>query len=321
MSFRHSPPTVALVGLGQQGMKQFHSLFQLQMEGVLTIAALVDIVQRDYTLKYPFFADIEEMLQAVEPDIVMICTPNFLHYQQTMAALAAGADVIKEKPLALSMTEGQQLVATARKQARLIVTCQQRLYSFLWQTAKEQLSLLGPLKSFSYSLTLEDQEYSWYCDRDQGGGAWTNLGWHGLQMVEWLLGDIEQLELQQKQGRLPLRSVTSDYLALAKIRLKNQVIGRLFVCSGYPAQEVFRVWAEKGSLVLNGRYLIVYQDGHHSQVWQSPESKQDWLTAQLRSALDTLDNKRDSMDLELSVLRHLEPTALRRRQKGAYASS
>lgn len=306
MSFRHLPPTVALIGLGHQGLKHFQSLFQLQGEGQLKIVGLVDVIQTDFTLKYPFFVDYQEMLTALHPDIVVIATPNFLHYSQTLAALKTGAYVIKEKPLAMSLAQGSELLEVARQTNRLIFTCQQRQHSFLWQTAAEQVLKLGQIQSFSYNLTLEDEKYSWYWDEEQGGGAWLNLGWHGVQMVEWLLGPIAELRVAQKRGGSRPWRYTTDHLSLAQVKLASGARGKIFVSSIYPDQELLRVEGSRGSLNLKNQRLLVRQDGRAAQSWYSPESKQEWYTDQLRAALAVFANNHDSMDLELRVLQHLE---------------
>ncbi|RKN06001.1 Gfo/Idh/MocA family protein, partial [Streptomyces radicis] len=49
------------------------------------------------------FADLGAMLAAERPDLVLIGTPPSLHREQTVAALGAGAWVLCEKPLTLSL--------------------------------------------------------------------------------------------------------------------------------------------------------------------------------------------------------------------------
>ena len=51
-------------------------------------------------------------------DVVHICTPNHLHHPLAEAALAAGKHVVCEKPLALDLSEAEQLVAAAAESGR-----------------------------------------------------------------------------------------------------------------------------------------------------------------------------------------------------------
>jgi len=101
-------PKVTLIGLGQQGRRHLQILTTLETEKQLEVVGIADIVQTDFTLKYAFFTNYHELLLKTQPDIVLIATPNFLHYQHTFAALKQGAHVLKEKPLALTYREGKK---------------------------------------------------------------------------------------------------------------------------------------------------------------------------------------------------------------------
>ena len=55
------------------------------------------------------YDDLDTLLQAEHPDVVHICTPPGAHTAQTLAAFAAGAHVVVEKPPAPSLDELQQI--------------------------------------------------------------------------------------------------------------------------------------------------------------------------------------------------------------------
>ncbi len=62
--------------------------------------------------------------QALDPDerldLVTVATPNATHYEIARAFLAAGFDVLCEKPLTMTLAEGTDLVATARAANRIL---------------------------------------------------------------------------------------------------------------------------------------------------------------------------------------------------------
>src|SRR4029077_8209798 len=54
-------------------------------------------------------------------DAVVVCTPNALHAPQSIAALAAGKQVLCEKPMATTVADGEEMLATAARQDRLLL--------------------------------------------------------------------------------------------------------------------------------------------------------------------------------------------------------
>src|SRR5512140_3101937 len=64
------------------------------------------------------FADFNELLAQVELDAVQINTPDHLHCAPTLAALAAGLDVVLPKPLAATVKDAHAMIQSARKAGR-----------------------------------------------------------------------------------------------------------------------------------------------------------------------------------------------------------
>jgi UDP-N-acetyl-2-amino-2-deoxyglucuronate dehydrogenase len=75
----------------------------------------------------PFFADHRELLAETRPDIAVICTPHPFHMPLALDAFEAGAHVLVEKPLAVTVEEGDAMIAAAERSGRLLaVNFQQR---------------------------------------------------------------------------------------------------------------------------------------------------------------------------------------------------
>jgi predicted dehydrogenase len=55
-------------------------------------------------------------LQDTAVDLIVIATPNDLHFQQAQAALLAGKHVVVDKPFTVTVSEARQLDALASKQ-------------------------------------------------------------------------------------------------------------------------------------------------------------------------------------------------------------
>ena len=70
----------------------------------------------------------EEVYGADDVDAIVICTPNYLHAPQAIAALEAGKHVLVEKPLALSPEDARRVVAAARASDRVLMVAMNNRY-------------------------------------------------------------------------------------------------------------------------------------------------------------------------------------------------
>jgi len=104
-----------IVGPGWVGRVHAHALRELGVE----IAAVCGRTQESaaaLAAEYggSAWSDLDEMLRAVELDVLHVCTPNHLHAPQSVLALEHGLHVVCEKPLAMSADESARMVAAAQ---------------------------------------------------------------------------------------------------------------------------------------------------------------------------------------------------------------
>ena len=76
----------------------------------------------------PFFADYRAMLDTVRPDVAVICAPHPFHAALAIDCLEAGAHVLVEKPLAVSVSEADAMITAADRAGRLLAVCFQQRF-------------------------------------------------------------------------------------------------------------------------------------------------------------------------------------------------
>jgi predicted dehydrogenase len=119
MPMQHSMmPRVALVGAGGHGHSHRRKLAELAGRGRLEIAAFCDRNPVEPEPGVPFFDDHRKMLAAARPDAVIICTPPHTHLPIALDCLAAGADLLLEKPPVTTLAEHDQLQAAVAASGR-----------------------------------------------------------------------------------------------------------------------------------------------------------------------------------------------------------
>ncbi len=136
----------------------------------------------------------------LRPDLVLISTPVDLHAPMVRAALAAGANVLCEKPFALDATEALELADLARQSGKLAVLDHQ----LRWNPYRRKLRTLlqqgyvGELQHVRFDLVLDNPGYferpfSWWFQAERGGGVLGALGSHLIDGVLWMLGPVESV--------------------------------------------------------------------------------------------------------------------------------
>ena len=113
---------VAVIGAGYWGknlVRNFHEIGALA-----AVCEASDDLRRGLQQNYPdcrLFSSYQELLQESDITAVAIATPAETHADLVRAAVLAGKDVFVEKPLCLSVSEGEELIALARDHKRILM--------------------------------------------------------------------------------------------------------------------------------------------------------------------------------------------------------
>jgi UDP-2-acetamido-3-amino-2,3-dideoxy-glucuronate N-acetyltransferase len=112
---------IAVVGCGYWGknlVRNFHKLGSLRVLCDVSDASLSALAKQYGAETCKSY---EYLLARPDINAVVIATPAAQHYAMVKAALLAGKDVFVEKPLALQLSEGEDLVDIARKKDRVLM--------------------------------------------------------------------------------------------------------------------------------------------------------------------------------------------------------
>jgi len=132
---------VGLIGFGLAG-RAFHAPVIRSVHG-LRLAA---ILQRSGNEASELYADarivrsVEELLAISDIRLIVIATPNDTHYSIARQCLAAGRDVVVDKPLTPTLEEARDLVRFAQQRGRLLTVYQNRRYDGDFQAVHQIVS-------------------------------------------------------------------------------------------------------------------------------------------------------------------------------------
>lgn len=195
---------VAVVGAGVAA--RYHARAIAEAPGARLVAvARADAARAADTeaaFGVPCETSYESLLRRPDVDAVCLCTPSGQHAAQAIAAARAGKHVLVEKPMALTLADADAVTAAARAAGvRLGVAFQRRTepaYTSLWSALRKgelgravlAVVALPYVRTQAY---YDDAPWrgTWVQD---GGGVLMNQGIHLVDLLVWLLGDVEEVE-------------------------------------------------------------------------------------------------------------------------------
>jgi predicted dehydrogenase len=208
---------VGVVGTGFIGPAHIEALRRLPN---VEVAALCEVTeelakQKAADLGIDRYYTFEDLLKQDDITSVHICTPNFLHYSQSKAALLAGKHVVCEKPLAKDLAEAEELVKIAAETGLVnAVHFNLRYYPLVRQMkVMREKGELGDVYSFIGSYLQDwlfyNTDYNWRLEPDKSGDsrAIADIGSHLMDVLEYITG-------------LKTTAVMADFTTIHKTRKK-----------------------------------------------------------------------------------------------------
>lgn len=193
------PPKIVLIGAGWAA-RHVH-LPGLKAAGV-PATAICDIVPGPAeALASEFgigrvYTDYREMIEREQPDAVHVLLPNVLHREPVLFALAAGAHVLCEKPIATSTAEACEMFAAAESAGRKLMAAQVWRWEANARAVKRMIDA-GDLGDIYYGEATALRRMgipTWgrfHYRESSHGGALLDIGVHMLDLAVWLMGNPE----------------------------------------------------------------------------------------------------------------------------------
>ncbi|SMQ14401.1 Predicted dehydrogenase [Streptomyces sp. Ag82_O1-12] len=251
------------------------------------------------------FASVDAMLDAVRPDLVLIGTPPSLHRDQTVAALKAGAWVLCEKPLTLSLAEYDEIAAAEEASGAYAAVVFQHRYGSGAVHARELITsgeLGTPLVAHCQTTWHRDAAYyavpwrgTW---ASEGGGPTMGHGIHQYDLMLHLLGEWQ--EISAMAARL-VHDTESEDVSTALVRFRSGALATV-VNSVLSPDEVSRIRIDCADATVELTHLYGHSndswaytpaphvDSERATAWRTPAADvPSSHTAQLGALLDAYD--------------------------------
>ncbi|MCF2870970.1 Gfo/Idh/MocA family oxidoreductase [Octadecabacter sp. G9-8] len=175
-------------------------------------------------------------------DLVTVATPNSTHFEITKAFLEGGFNVLCEKPMTMSVEEGEEIVKIAAKSGKI---CAVNYCYSAYPMVREMREMVrtgqvGKIRlvvsNFSHghhgdATDADNPRVRWRYDPAMAGvsGQFADCGIHALHMASFIAGDQVRSLSADFASTIPSRELEDD--AMVNFRLEGGTVGRLWTSS------------------------------------------------------------------------------------------
>jgi len=251
---------VAVIGCGGMGhahAESYAAIPGVELVGVcdLNLELAQSLASKTQTQAFSSF---EEMNAQVNPDLVSVTVPSFLHKKVALLAAAAGKHIVCEKPIALNLEDAEEIKQACQENGvRLFVGHVVRFFPDYAQAKQQidagQIGKVGVINAKRAGSHPGDAK-SWFKEADKSGGVIVDLMVHDIDFVRWAAGEVKSVYAFNRCDE------NMDY-ALVTLIFESGAIANLESFWGYPG-------AFHSSAEIAGSKGLIQLDSRASQSFQ-----------------------------------------------------
>lgn len=258
MSFQHR---FGLIGCGKIANK--HSEVLNALEGA-SIESFCDLdIEKASALSKKFgnhsFASIEKMMEGPDLDTLVVLTPSGLHAENIKSLAKYKKNIIVEKPLALKLSDIQDIKDLVKQQGISLTVVKQNRFNKPIVLLKDLLAqnTLGDLFLGTIRVRWSrDQNYynegDWRGTWKNDGGVMTNQASHHVDMLQWLMGDVESIFAR---ANTVVAQIEAEDTAIVSLKFKNGSFGVIEASTAIRPKDIegsISILGTKGSVEIGG---------------------------------------------------------------------
>ena len=208
------------------------------------------------------YTDFETMLEREKPQLAAVATESGLHAEIALLCLEAGANVIIEKPMAMSMADADRIIAKSEEKGLKVCVCHQNRFNTAVRKLRRAVEdeRFGTLSHGAINIRWSrDKDYydqaPWRGKWSQDGGCLMNQCIHGIDLLRWMMGG-EVLEVYGQTRRRLHGYLEAEDVGAAVVMFKNGAVGTIEGTTNvYPGnlEETLCIFGERGTVRLGGK--------------------------------------------------------------------
>lgn len=217
-------------------------------------------LQNDSSVKR--YTDYKQMIEENQIELIGIATESGIHAELALYCIDHGIHVIIEKPMAMSMSDADEIIRRSREKNVKVSACHQNRFNIAVQEMRKALEAgrFGKLSHGSIHVRWNrDENYYkqalWRGTWEQDGGALMNQCIHGIDLLRWMMGD----EIEEVYGATRQQFhhyLEAEDLGMAIVKFKNGAVATIEGTTNvYPQnlEETLYLFGENGTVKLGGK--------------------------------------------------------------------
>ena len=227
----------ALIGCGRIALRYAKLLSKNSIPGAQLLAVCDHDPEKANsfhdTYSVPCVYSQEELYDKFGNDIDVVCvlTHSGDHYSSTLLAASHGKHIVVEKPIALTLKHGHEMIAACKKNNSQLFVVKQNRYNLPIKRLKQAITNgdLGKIHLANiHVLWCRDQSYydqaSWRGTWKNDGGVLANQAIHHIDLLQWLVGPVKSIFAKSIRA---LSKIEAEDTAVATITFENGAIGTI----------------------------------------------------------------------------------------------
>lgn len=259
-----------IVGFGNIGRRHAAHIMANESTELIAVCDTDPAVQDKLPQGVQFFSNLDQMLREVKADVLSVCTPNYLHEPHTIAGLQSGLHTVVEKPMAMSVTECDHMIAAAERSGKIIFAVKQNRYNPPVQAVKNLLlqKELGDVYMMQVNCFWNRgdayyAESNWRGKQQQDGGCLFTQFSHFVDIMYYLNGEVKDAEGWIYNFAHQHNTEVEDTGSFVLKAANGSIINFNFTTCSYERnmEGSITIFASKGTVKIGGQYLntIEYQ--------------------------------------------------------------
>ena len=223
----------ALVGCGRIAKRHSELLGFNEINGAKLVSVCDNVIDKANKIAEQFkvsaYQDMDEMMKSESIDVVVVLTPSGLHAEHVINLSKYGKHIMVEKPMALTVKDTENMIYACDLNNIKLFIIKQNRFNVPVVKLREALDAGRFGKLTMGTVRVRWARHQEYYDQDPWRGTWamdggvlTNQASHHVDMLEWMMGDVESVFAKMTTA---LADVETEDTAIVTLKFKNGALG------------------------------------------------------------------------------------------------